>query len=89
MQYFKVNDDTFIQFDPTNFTSKTVTISGLQNEIEASQNRLAQIPVGPSDADLLAWARQNYPMTDYSAEINMLNNTIANDQSILTVIQGM
>lgn len=46
----------------------------LQEELQTINDRLAELPPDPTDAELLAWAKLHYPGLDYSAERNTLNN---------------
>jgi hypothetical protein len=77
MQYIQVDDDKFISYDSE--TQNTSIIS--KGEIESRISELeTTIPKVPSDADLLKWAKTNYPGIDV---ITAQQKEISDKQDIL------
>lgn len=58
MIYFKVDADTFIRYDEIDKNVKIVSLKLLK---EMAIEIAANIPIMPTNAVLLAWARINYP----------------------------
>lgn len=67
MQYFKIDAGKFIQFNETNNQAQIIVKDELQAQKNALQDRIRQHP-RPSDAELLLWAKANYPYVDHEAE---------------------
>lgn len=83
MQYIKLNNDKYIEYDPDADTSRVIVVSELETQIAEAQSRLNAIPASVPDAELLAWARTNYPMMNYSTEKTALEKIIADNTAIL------
>lgn len=82
--YFKTNGgDTYVSFNKETMTSEVIVKSELEKQIEEAKKRLAEIPTIPSDEELLTWAKQNYPIMDYSAEKSSLEKIIGEGEAIL------
>jgi hypothetical protein len=60
-----------------------ISKSNLEAQITEAQKRLEAIPATPTDEELLAWARTNYPMMNYSTEKTALEKIIADNTAIL------
>ena len=84
MQYIPLSKDKFIEYNETNDTSRVLIVSELEEQIAQAQERLSVIPQSPSDEELLAWARLNYPMMDYSTEKQKLESIVADNTAVLT-----
>ena len=87
MQNIPIDKTRYILFDEVNNTSKVVIIPEVEKTIQEAQERLAQLPPEPSEEELLAWARENYPMTDYSREKASLEGIIAENSKLLNEIK--
>jgi len=83
MQKIPIDKTRYILFDEVNNTSKVVIIPEVEKTIQEAQERLAQLPPEPSEEELLAWAKDNYPMMDYSVEKASLEKVIADNTAIL------
>lgn len=85
MKYLKVNgNDTYVEYNEIEKTSRVVVKSKLEKQISEAQNRLKAIPESIDDKELLAWARINHPrMMDYSIEKANLEKIIADNTAIL------
>jgi len=71
MDIFKLADNKFVAVEngkATIFDQKEI-----EAEVANIEARLIAIPSLPSDAELLRWAKDNYPMMDYSKEKQTLN----------------
>ena len=72
MEIFKLADNKFVAVEngkATIFDQKEV-----EAEVVNIEARLIAIPSLPSDDELLKWARDNYPMMDYSKEKSELTS---------------
>lgn len=67
MQYIKIDDDTYIQFNEITKQSQTISKSELEKEASNIGKRINE-DIVPSDEELLAWAKKNFPITDHSEE---------------------
>jgi hypothetical protein len=64
MEVFQLKNGNFVSVE-----GKIATIFNpkeLQGKLDFLNTELAEIPKSPSDAELLEWARTNYPRMDYS-----------------------
>lgn len=85
MQKIPIDKTRYILFDETNNTATVVVIPELQKTIQDCQTRLAQLPAEPDEKELLEWAKENYPIMDYSKEKQYLETQIVEAQSLLTI----
>lgn len=58
MQYFKVNEDIYLGYDAINKTASVISKKLLQSVID---KMIKELPPTPTDAELLKWAKINYP----------------------------
>jgi hypothetical protein len=79
--YIKIDDNTWIFYEGE--TATVIKKDELQAELERAQQKLSEIPAEPTDAELLDWARINYPRMNYSVEKNTLEEFITKNTSIL------
>lgn len=77
------NADVVIDYDAAARKASVVSLSEAEKSLKTAQERLSQIPSGPTDEELLAWARQNYPMMDYSRERTELERVIAASKELM------
>lgn len=75
--------DVFIDFDPVSFKSEVIKITSITDEISIAQERLDAIPKDPTDAELLEWAKINYPQVDYSVERQSLQDIIDKSKHLI------
>lgn len=52
------------------------------------ESRLVEIPKPPTDEELLAWARTNFPVMNYDAEVAQLNKDRDRIWLLLAAIEG-
>jgi hypothetical protein len=85
MQYFKVEDDAdrWVMYDPDANSSMVISKKEIDEQIKEAEARLKEIPDMPDDKTLLEWAKENYPMMDYSTEKTALEKIIADNTAIL------
>lgn len=84
MQYIKLNNDKYIEYDPDADTPRVIVVSELETQIAEAQSRLNAIPAPVPDEELLAWARLNHPQNmNYENEKRALEKTIADNTAIL------
>lgn len=76
MQYIKLGDSTLLEFNPDTNTTSVYNMANVHAEKEAAELRLAQNPEAPTDEQLLAWARQNYPIVNAMPEREALQDLI-------------
>lgn len=67
MKYIKIDSNTFIQFNGETQQSVTLNKGELENQVTEIEKRLKNAII-PTDEELLAWAKENYPFVDHSAE---------------------
>lgn len=92
MEYIQIDDDLYIEYDPDKKSSSFLSKSAIINDIDITTEQLNSIPESPSDAELLAWAKENYTNQDVrNREIlqnrlveltDILNNLITNTATI-------
>ena len=58
MKYFKVDSDKYLGYDENNDTSRVISKKSLKDLIDKLTKEL---PPTPTDAELLKWAKINYP----------------------------
>ena len=85
MQYITLDKERFIEVDLERNTSKVFVKAELEKQLKEAQERLLQIPEKPSDKDLLAWAKENFPTMDYSREKQYLEAQISEAQQLLEI----
>ena len=84
----KLTDDKYVEVDE-NDQARVVVKSELEKQVKQAEDRLKEIPQPPSDEELLAWAKANYPQSmDYSKEKEALQSLIASNQAVLSHIYG-
>ncbi len=76
--------DVVIDYNAVARKASVVSLSEAEKELKEAQERLDKLPTGPTDDELLAWARENYPMMDYSRERAELERVIAECKSVLS-----
>lgn len=82
MKYIKIDDDTFVEYDKTDKTSRLVFKSAIESEIALTQSQIDSLPPPPSNAELLAWAKANFDDSDIRARdvleksVNQLKNKL-------------
>ena len=88
MQYIKLNNDKYIEYDPDADTSRVIVVSELEAQIAEAQSRLNAIPAPVPDEGLLAWAKLNHPQNmNYENEKQALETLIATNEAILEGIK--
>lgn len=60
MQYIKLDDDKYVEVNDELNQSSIVSRSAIQKEVDVATEQIATLPEPLSDAQLLAWARDNY-----------------------------
>lgn len=85
MQKIPIDKTRYILFDEVNNTATVVVITELQKTIQDCQTRLAQLPIEPDEKELLQWARENFPLMDYSKEKQYLESKISEAQQLLSI----
>lgn len=71
MQYFKIGDDRYIEFNEDNSSTRIVVKSELQSYVLDLEARINQIdPNEPkTDQEWIDFGKSKYPKLDHSAEI--------------------
>ena len=78
MVYLKTDDENIlVEFDAEKKRAQVVDKLALKEQVLTAEQRLAEIPDAPTDKEFLAWAKDNYPFTDYSVEKATLEAIIA------------
>lgn len=65
--YLSIDQDKFVRLDVERNIAVVFSISELQAEYRSLLRELENLPPSPTDADLLAWAREHFPGVDYEA----------------------
>ena len=86
--WVRYDPDTYALIDLEAATVQVFSAQALEQQQADLQQQLAAIPTGPTDEELLAWARAHYPMMDYSAQTNMLQGQLAQVEGALAGIAG-
>lgn len=63
MQYIKIKDGIYVEFDENTNKSRTVVVSELERTLQQAEERLKELQL-PSDEELLTWARENFATDD-------------------------
>ena len=58
MQYFKANNDIYLGYDEVSKAASVISKKVLKNVID---KLIQELPPTPTDAELLKWAKENYP----------------------------
>jgi len=58
MQYIKLTDDKFIEYNPATDRSRVIVKSDVEKQLQDATEHLSEMP---GDEQLLEWARANYP----------------------------
>ena len=68
MKYINVEKDIWVEVDEKSLRSVAFNKSAVEKEVVDLQTRLQAIPSSPTDKELLAWAKANYPQMNYEPE---------------------
>lgn len=83
MEYARISAGVWVKYAPE---SETGTILFRRKLIERKQDlndRLRELPGPPSNAELLAWAREHYPTRDTSRERDLITSELQSIQTDL------
>lgn len=83
MQYIKIDNDTWIQYDPLSLKSNVVKKSILEEQLLETQEQLDSRPE-LSNEDLIAYATQQKFFTDRLKEREILLNKVDEINNTLT-----
>ena len=78
----KINKEKIIDYDEATNRAVVYSVADVAREALEAKTKLGSVPEIPSDKELLEWAKKNYPMPDYTAEKEYLNQKIALDEAI-------
>lgn len=67
MQYFKISTGKFIEFDEDSQKARIIVKADLVAEKQELVERI-KINPQPTNKELLAWAKTNFPFVDHTAE---------------------
>ena len=73
-QIKRVDDKHAIRY---RVVAETIDLVVLKEELRSIKTRLSELPEYPDDETLLAWARDNYPMMNYTTERKALLERLA------------
>lgn len=79
----KVSPKVFIDYDEETKVAKVIDKEAVQIELADSRLKLKDIAKPPSNAELLEWAKSNYPFMDTSVAVKSLEETIAKNEAII------
>jgi hypothetical protein len=65
MELLKLEDERYVAVDKS--AAVVFDLKDATTELANIETDLAAIPDSPDDKTLLAWAKENYPVMDYSA----------------------
>lgn len=85
MQILTIDKDKFVAVEGERAT--VYSRLKLAEEVKQAEARLQEIPETPSDEELLVWARENYPMVDYSREKQSLEQVVSENSKLLESIK--
>jgi hypothetical protein len=86
MKYINIENGMWVVYDKDNKRIvQSFDVVLLKSELDKLTLELNDIPLSPTDEELLTWARENYPMFDYSVakeniqkRIDEINNLLSN-----------
>jgi len=84
----KVTKDTFIEFNEETQQTKVIDKAAIQADLANAKTRLNEVAKPPTNAEILAWAKSNYPYMDTSKEVESLNKVVADNEAILERIKN-
>lgn len=59
--FFKVDDDIYIKYDESTRSCEIISLKSLQ---ELHEKLVSELPIKPTNKELIEWARLNYPGLD-------------------------
>lgn len=59
MQYIKIKDGVYVEFDETNNKSRVIVKSEIEKQVSDLEQQVSELPE-ITDEFLLEWARENY-----------------------------
>ena len=86
MDYITIDKENFIEYDTKTKKANLLVKTELVKELADAEARLAEIPEGPTDEELLEWAKENYPDMDYSVEKAALESIVELNKTRLEAI---
>lgn len=87
MQYIKLTDNKFIEYNPDTDKSRVIIKSEVEAQLANMQEHLEDLPE-ITDEYLLEWARQQYPNIQAVQERKQTSEDIANLQTLLENLNG-
>lgn len=86
MIYSKIKAGVWVKYEENAETGAVIYRRKLVERKRTILDRLAELPTYPDDAELLTWARANYPALDTSRELQSLKQEL---ESIQTDLDNM
>ncbi len=59
----RINDNAWVLVDDVAETAQVIHKRELSDQLQFLEKQLAALPKSPTEADLLAWAKANYPQS--------------------------
>lgn len=83
MIYSRIKAGVWVKYEENAETGTVIYRRKLLERKRAILDRLSELPLYPTDSELLAWARANYPALDTSRELQLLNQELESIQTDL------
>ena len=84
----KVDTKTFIDFNAVTKQVDVIDKPTIQADLADAKLRVRELKT-PTDKELMAWAKENYPYEDNSVEQTYIKSVITRNQSILDEIKAL
>lgn len=81
-QYVKVDDDTYLEYDPVSKSSRVIVKSRYIKQKEELEQRLEELGE-VTEEDIMAWAMEHYPEIDKVREKTECENILVTITSVL------
>lgn len=86
--YFKVDEDTHIEYNSETRATRALRKSELRAELQFLRDQLASLPPPVTNAELLAWARANYPQSGQEQSRQQIKARIDEIQAALDAMRA-
>lgn len=82
MQYIKVETGVWVEYDPVRKRSRTLIKANITSEIDELRAKRDALPEPVTDAEYLAWGKDNYPSSGHELSRRDLTERIDELQAL-------
>jgi hypothetical protein len=88
MEYLKTTDKNItLKFDPATKQVEVLDKVELEKQLAFTNEQLASLPKPPTDKELLAWAKENYPQSGVEQSRTLLTTKVSELQAKLEAVK--